>query len=328
MLEQRLDPRPELLATVCSWLSKRATVGIATRTGPRNASIGVAAPSAASSSPGPERGAAAPQACLACASPCRAWPRLAAPPSYRPGARARDPGAARPSDPPARARRSSSRARRSRCRCSRAGRPSPRGRRDAPARGRRSRRSRAVRARRATSARISLRARSPSPPRNHSLTGAEKPCFGRWTISGGSSPATAFFEEVLALAVADLHLGRQRERELDELVVEKRHARLDRVRHRHLVDAHQEQLGEPLLQLEVGHLLEQVGAGARARPRARSARRPRTSRDAPRPLREHPVLERALVRDRAAPERDPARGRLLDRLGVRHARPVAQRERP
>ena len=33
------------------------------------------------------------------------------------------------------------------------------------------------------------------------------------------------------------------------------------VRHRHLVDAHEEQLGEAVLELEVGHLLEQVGAG-------------------------------------------------------------------
>src|SRR5205085_11247724 len=54
-------------------------------------------------------------------------------------------------------------------------------------------------------------------------------------------------EYVLADAAADLHPWRQRESELDELVVEERNARLDRCRHRHLVHAHQEELGETQL---------------------------------------------------------------------------------
>ena len=108
-------------------------------------------------------------------------------------------------------------------------------------------------------------------------------------------------------AVADLHLRRQRDRELDEVGVEERHARLDRVRHRHLVDAHQQQLGEAVLELEVGHLLQQVGVGRRPRSQSRSTIRVRV-RVRP-PVREDAVLERALVGDRAAPERDPARPR-------------------
>ena len=109
-------------------------------------------------------------------------------------------------------------------------------------------------------------------------------------------------------------------------MVEERDACLDRACHRHLVHPHQQQLGEPVLQLEVGHLLEQVGAGKL------------TFRVLPQPLddlvrvgmrapvREDALLELALVGDRAAPEGEPALGGLLDRLRVSKPAPGAPRE--
>ena len=67
-----------------------------------------------------------------------------------------------------------------------------------------------------------------------------------------------FLQHVLAPAVLDLQRRRQRGRELDDLVVEQRHARLDRVRHAHAIDLRQ-------------HVLRQVGLGVEphhlARPR-------------------------------------------------------------
>ena len=69
-------------------------------------------------------------------------------------------------------------------------------------------------------------------------------------------------QDVLALTVAVLHVRRQRHRELDELVIEERLAPLDRARHRDAVHARQQQLGQPLAQLEVGHALEEVGVAA------------------------------------------------------------------
>src|SRR5439155_24500272 len=72
-------------------------------------------------------------------------------------------------------------------------------------------------------------------------------------------------------------------------------------------------LREPVLQLEVAHLLQQVGV-AGLTPEALHHLVGIRMRA---PVREHAPLERALVRDRAAPERQPPLGRLLERLRVR-----------
>ena len=77
----------------------------------------------------------------------------------------------------------------------------------------------------------------------------------------GNQAVDRLLQQVLARTAPHLHLGRKRHGELDELVIEERHSGLDGGRHRHLVDPHQEELGEALLQLQVGHLLEEVGVG-------------------------------------------------------------------
>ena len=42
-------------------------------------------------------------------------------------------------------------------------------------------------------------------------------------------------------------------------MIEERHARFDRVRHRQLVDAHQQVLGQPQLHFDVRHFLQHLG---------------------------------------------------------------------
>ena len=66
-------------------------------------------------------------------------------------------------------------------------------------------------------------------------------------------------ENVFRLTVAQLQMARQAHRELDQLVIEKRHARFDRSRHRHLVNAHQQQLRQPQFQLKIDHAFQLIG---------------------------------------------------------------------
>ena len=222
--------------------------------------------------------------------------------------------------------------------------------RGAPPTAGRSRRSRGVRARAArTRGSCVARARRAVPePVGHRRR--RSPACGGRRCRTGSSGSTAFLSRYLPSPSRNFIRSRERERELDELVVEERHASLDRGRHRHLVDPHQEQLGQPLLELEVGHLLQQVGAGtlalglapraarrrrtesaplaAVARARAslsspvKRSRRPRTAvalcarvLDEPQPRRSRGRARRAARADgaaRAAPERAPA-GRWIRR---------------
>jgi hypothetical protein len=101
--------------------------------------------------------------------------------------------------------------------------------------------------------------------------------------------------------------------EFDHVLIEEGHSSLDRVGHGHLVHAHQQQLGEAVLQLQVRHALQQVGALGLGPEAADDLVRVRVRA----PVGQHPLLQRALVGDRAAPEGPAARGRLLERLGVR-----------
>ena len=66
---------------------------------------------------------------------------------------------------------------------------------------------------------------------------------------------TPCLQHVLQLAVLELHVGRHRRRELDERVVEERHARLEAVRHAHAV-LDLQQRRQQRLEVEVGHRVE------------------------------------------------------------------------
>src|SRR6185295_6469676 len=68
-------------------------------------------------------------------------------------------------------------------------------------------------------------------------------------------------EDVLCLAAAILQARWNRHREFDQMMIEVRHTRLDRCCHSHLVDAHQQQLGEPELQLLIDHFQELICIG-------------------------------------------------------------------
>src|SRR6185503_21099178 len=65
-------------------------------------------------------------------------------------------------------------------------------------------------------------------------------------------------EDVLCRAAPILQARRNRHREVDKMMIKIRHACLDRCGHRHLVYAHQQQLGEPELQLLIDHLQELI----------------------------------------------------------------------
>ena len=86
----------------------------------------------------------------------------------------------------------------------------------------------------------------------------------------GQYPAHRALEQGLALAVLELKLGRDGGRELDELVIEQRHPRLDRVGHAHPV--HLGQDVERQVAVEIGVLQAPTASGpdpshaARARP--------------------------------------------------------------
>ena len=51
---------------------------------------------------------------------------------------------------------------------------------------------------------------------------------------------------------------REAERVRHQLVIEERRARFERMRHRELVDAHEQELGQPVRQLHVRHLLQEI----------------------------------------------------------------------
>ena len=80
--------------------------------------------------------------------------------------------------------------------------------------------------------------------RSQLFIGMLKPSFFRSRIASGSRPLSACFSDVLAPAVADLEVTGHRERQLHDVGVEKRRARLERRRHAHAIDLHQDVVGE------------------------------------------------------------------------------------
>ena len=111
-------------------------------------------------------------------------------------------------------------------------------------------------------------------PRNQVPSGTPNPCFRRSRISGGRSPAATACSTCLRRPPCDLHRRRQRGRELDDVVVEQRHARLDRVRHAHAIDLRQDVLRQIGLEVEAHHLARprQVPASRSNRPAGASLR--------------------------------------------------------
>ena len=73
-------------------------------------------------------------------------------------------------------------------------------------------------------------------------------------MSRGQERRRDFLQHVLPPAVLDLERRRQRRREVDDLVVEQRHARLDRMRHAHAIDLRQDVFGQIGFGVEPHHL--------------------------------------------------------------------------
>src|SRR6185369_38466 len=69
----------------------------------------------------------------------------------------------------------------------------------------------------------------------------------------GNGPLQRALQNVFCLTLVILESRGYRHRKLDKLVIQKRHPRFDRSRHRHLVYAHQEQLRQPQLQFLIDH---------------------------------------------------------------------------
>ena len=122
------------------------------------------------------------------------------------------------------------------------------------------------------------------------------------------------------MPVAVLHPRWERHRELDELVVEERLAALDRARHRDAIHPREQQLGQALPKLEIGHALEEIGIASRA-----LALVPDPLHSPQRvvlAVTQQSVLERAPEAERAAPVRDAAVAGVVERLAVADGRPA------
>ena len=131
---------------------------------------------------------------------------------------------------------------------------------------------------RGAAARARLRRKSPrsAPPsssssasgrsssRNQRSSGTPKPVFAAAAISGGRSAANAR----LSAALPDARLGRQRQPELDDAVVEERRAQLERDRHRREVRLRQQVARQVRLDVDD----PQVGAGGQLASRVACAR--------------------------------------------------------
>ena len=88
--------------------------------------------------------------------------------------------------------------------------------------------------------------------------GYGKPQLGVIEDRGRHQPADRTAEDLFPHAVADLQSRRQRERELDERMVEQRHARLERYRHAHPVHLGQDVAGEVGGDVDQRHLRHEV----------------------------------------------------------------------
>ena len=93
-------------------------------------------------------------------------------------------------------------------------------------------------------ARTSSSKRSPRPLRNHSPIGAAKPIFGRSTWSAGISRLAIARRRTLVVLPSILSLDREPGDELDQLVIEQRGPRLERIRHGRPIHLDQEVLGQ------------------------------------------------------------------------------------
>ena len=120
---------------------------------------------------------------------------------------------------------------------------------------------------------------------SHAPIGVPKPRFLRSRMSRGSSPPTRLLHHVLQPAAADLHLLRHARGELDQLVVEQRHAAFERHRHAHLVGEQQQVVGQLRLGVHGQHAVQRVVAarvaergGDQVRPRAAPSPRSRPPR--------------------------------------------------
>ncbi|TPW14923.1 MAG: hypothetical protein FD129_995, partial [bacterium] len=69
---------------------------------------------------------------------------------------------------------------------------------------------------------------------------------------GGQDVAHGFLQDPLGHAVPDFQVVGQAERQFDHRMVQEWNTPLDRRRHRHLVDAHQQQLRQAVHQFEIG----------------------------------------------------------------------------
>ena len=122
------------------------------------------------------------------------------------------------------------------------------------------------------------RASSRSSPRNQRASGTPKPVFPRPATSGGSASANARRSATLPSAARDLQRVRQRDAELEHLVVEERRAQLERVRHRRDVGLQQQVAGEVGADVEP---LQPGDARSRRAERAPTRRRARARTSAP-----------------------------------------------
>ncbi len=107
----------------------------------------------------------------------------------------------------------------------------------------------------------------PLEPRAHRR--AEAPLLAVEDV-GGKHALQRRLHHVLQPAAADLDVLRNARRELDQLVVEQRHAAFERHRHAHLVGQEQQVVGQLRLRIDGQHPVELVGAaGMRERRRQR-----------------------------------------------------------
>ena len=121
-----------------------------------------------------------------------------------------------------------------------------------------------------------------SSRRSQFFIGMLKPSFLRVRIRSGSTPLHRLLEDPLALAVADLEMARHRERQLHHIAVEKRRARLERRRHAHAIDLHQDVVGQIEAQVGIELPVQQVVLAEARRARRAPARRRRRCRSASR----------------------------------------------
>src|SRR6185369_1596083 len=113
-------------------------------------------------------------------------------------------------------------------------------------------------------------------------------------------------QNMLPTRSLDLQRTREPERILNQMVIEKRHTRLDTRRHRDLINPHQQQLRQSQLQFEIRHAREKI----RVRPLLLDmlqvllnyTQRRQSIQTLAHLLRQHARLERLVVNNHATPE--------------------------